>query len=306
MTTPRVCFCLATVALVFAMPFRAACSTDPLPPKKLLVVSVTTGYRHASIPTAERVLSNLAARSGRFTVDFVENPPGMPTIPPPPFPGPGPDNAAYEEARARWLTTVPAALTPLSPANLARYDGVVFLSTTGDLPLPDRDGFVEWVRQGHAFIGVHAAADTFHDYPAYIAMLGAEFMHHGAQVSVDCLNQDPAHAATSGLQASWTVFDEIYLFKNFDEASVHMLLALDRHPNDKTPGFYPVSWCKPFGTGRVFYTSLGHREDVWDPNFSVRRKNAPEVATAFQQHLLGGILWALQLAPGQDYSSPSK
>jgi len=300
MTTPRVPCCLAASLLILAMPFRADCAPDTASPRRLLVVSVTTGYRHSSIPTAERILSRLAAESGKFSVDFVENPPGMPVTPPPPYPGPGPGNAAYVKARAIWLPTVAAALAPMSPANLSRYDGVVFLMTTGDLPLPDRDGFVDWVRQGHAFIGVHAAADTFHGYPAYLDMLGGEFNHHGAQVSVDCLNQDPAHAACSPLPATWTVFDEIYQFKNFERSSVHVLLALDRHPNDKTPGFYPVAWCRPFGTGRVFYTSLGHREDVWDDAYEGHRMNPPAVALAYQRHLLGGILWALRLAPGSD------
>jgi len=45
-------------------------------PKKLLVVTTTTGFRHASIPTLEKMLSQLAASSGEFTVDFVQQPPG--------------------------------------------------------------------------------------------------------------------------------------------------------------------------------------------------------------------------------------
>jgi uncharacterized protein len=55
-----------------------------------------------------------------------------------------------------------------------------------------------------------------------------------------------------------------------------------------------------FGKGRVFYTSLGHREDVWDPAREEKdgRKNSPDDAKRFQQHLVGGILWALNLAPG--------
>ena len=36
----------------------------------LLVVTVTKGFRHESIPTAERVLRGLAHRSGAFLVDF--------------------------------------------------------------------------------------------------------------------------------------------------------------------------------------------------------------------------------------------
>ena len=45
-------------------------------PKKLLVVTTTTGFRHSSIPTAEKILAQLAHDSGEFTVEFVEQPPG--------------------------------------------------------------------------------------------------------------------------------------------------------------------------------------------------------------------------------------
>jgi type 1 glutamine amidotransferase len=123
-------------------------------------------------------------------------------------------------------------------------------------------------------------------------MIGAEFKTHEAQVEVDPINQDPKCPACSHLPATWKVFDEIYQFKNFERSKVHGLLTLDKHPNNKSPGDYPISWCKQYGKGRVFYTSLGHREDVWDPN-APDRKNPKEVAEAYQKHILEGIKWAL-------------
>lgn len=85
--------------------------------------------------------------------------------------------------------------------------------------------------------------------------------------------------------------------KDFDPAKVHGLLTLDKKPDvkDPAPGIYPIAWCKEYGKGRVFYTSLGHREDVWDPSWSKDRKNSKEVAEAYQQHILAGIKWALGL-----------
>ena len=76
---------------------------------------------------------------------------------------------------------------------------------------------------------------------------------------------------------------------------------MNAHPNDLTPGYFPLSWNKEFGKGRVFYTALGHREDVWDAEWKDgkgERKNAPEIAKTYQEHILGGILWALGLAEG--------
>jgi type 1 glutamine amidotransferase len=181
------------------------------------------------------------------------------------------------------------------------YDGFVFASTTGDLQLPDRDGFIELIKGGKAFIATHSGSDTYHQFPGYIDMLGGEFQTHKSQVEVQPILHDPAHPATKPISSMWKVFDEIYIIKSFDKAKVHALMGLDAHPNEKTPGYFPISWCKEFGSGRVFYTSLGHREDVWDPTWKIDskdRKNSPEIAHTYQQHLLGGILWALKLAEG--------
>jgi type 1 glutamine amidotransferase len=97
--------------------------------------------------------------------------------------------------------------------------------------------------------------------------------------------------------------DEIYEFNRFDRARVHGLLSLDRlaldgDGNGQTPGDYSISWSRIHGSGRVFYTALGHREDIWDPGYTEPggRRNQAAVARQFQQHLLGGILWALGLA----------
>ncbi|HEY4415393.1 MAG TPA: ThuA domain-containing protein [Verrucomicrobiae bacterium] len=265
-------------------------------PKKLLVVTTTTGFRHSSIPTLEKVLTQLGQSSGEFTVDFVEQPPGhLTTGFTPPLKADATD--AEKAAEAAWQEQLKVALQKLSPENLKNYDGVVFASTTGDLPIPDKQGFLDWIKAGHAFIGIHAASDTFHGWPGYIDMLGGEFAHHGRQVSVDCLKQDPSNPATASLPKVWHIQqEEIYQFKNYDPTKVHDLLILDKHPETGAPGYYGVSWCKSYGDGKVFYTSLGHREDLIDTDPNIHdRKNSVETAQAYQTFLLGGIEWALGL-----------
>jgi len=242
-------------------------------PKKLLVVTTTTGFRHSSIPNLEKVIAQLGQTSGEFTVDYVHQP-----------------NPMNEQA-------LKDALQKLSPESLKNYDGVVFASTTGDLPIPDPQGLVDWIKAGHAFIGIHSASDTFHKWPEYAQMLGGEFKGHGAQVGVECLNQDPKNPANAHLGKSWTIAqEEIYEFKNYDPANLHDLLILDKHPQNKEAGHFPVTWCKPFGSGKIFYTSLGHREDIIDTDPDLKdRKNPIETSKAYQQHVLGGIEWALGL-----------
>ena len=224
--------------------------------RRLLVVTVTKGFRHSdSIPVAERILRELGERSGLFTVDYART---------------------DEELQQK-----------MSPEGLKGYDGVFFASTTGDLPLSDPAGFLRWIGAGHAFVGAHAATDTLHEFPPYLEMIGAEFKTHGAQVEVECLVEGGNHPSTRHLGRSVTVFDEIYQFKNYYRRHLHVLLALDRHPNTKAPGDYPLAWCKRYGRGRVFYTALGHRPDVWEKPW-------------YQEHVLGGILYALGLEKGDD------
>ena len=44
---------------------------------------------------------------------------------------------------------------------------------------------------------------------------------------------------------------------------------------------FPATWARKHGEGRVFYTSMGHREDVWE-------------SPTFQQLLAGGLNWAFK------------
>lgn len=254
-------------------------------PKKVLVVTTTTGFRHSSIPTAEKILAKLAQESGAFTVEYARVEPKDPEFK-------GPDGKPDTNKVAHAIQQVLAE--KMSPAALKHYNAVIFANTTGDLPLPDPQGFINWVKSGKGFVGMHAASDTFHHFAPYIDMLGAEFKKHEAQVEVEPINQDPQCPACRHLPPTWKVFDEIYQFQNFDRAKVHGLLGLDKNPNHPIAGDYPISWCKMFGKGRVFYTSLGHREDVWDPE-APDRKNPKELAEAYQKHILEGIKWALGL-----------
>ena len=264
-------------------------------PKKLLVVTTTTGFRHSSIPTAEKVIAQLGKQSGAFTVEYAQQPGNQPNAPKKPKADASQEEmdkytgaqAKYKEAEAEWQTALKQNLDKLSAENLKNYDAVVFANTTGDLPLPDRQAFLDWIAEGHAFIGMHSASDTYHGFPPYIEMLGGEFQGHGAQAGVECLVQDPKHPSTKHLGESYCIEqEEMYLIKNYDPSKVHELLTLDKHPNKKKEaGHFPVTWAKEFGKGKVFYTTLGHREDVWENE-------------RYKKHILGGIKWALGLEPG--------
>ncbi len=237
----------------------SSAGADPVPsppstrPFVVLVVTYTTGFRHSSIPTAEATIATLGDRSGLFSVRY-----------------------------CRTAEDVNALLTADA---LKSVNAVFFANTTGDLGLPDLDGFFAWIRAGGAFLGAHSASDTYHNEPRYLDMLGAEFLTHGNQASVDVVVEQPSHPADAGLGARFQIFDEIYHFTANNRGRVNMLLSLDRAPADglageNQPADLPISWNKSYGAGRVFYTALGHREEVWQD-------------ARFQTHLAGALRWAL-------------
>lgn len=220
----------------------------------LLVVTHTAGFRHSSIPDGEAFIADLGRQTGAFDVAYARN-----------------------EADVRRLITADG---------LRGFDAVAFVNTTGNLGIPDMAAFLTWIREGHGFVGVHSASDTYHDDPRYLDMLGNEFDTHGDQAEVEIVVDDATHPATAGLGARLRIRDEIYRFRLSNRSQVGMLLSLDRFPADGLaragePGDLPIAWQKPYGQGRVFYTALGHREDVWQD-------------ARFRQHLRGALLWALR------------
>lgn len=266
------------LAAVLALGAIGGAKAAPPPKKKLLVVTHTTGFRHADTigpaggkGIAQQILAEIGEKSGTYTVDYCLN----------------------QDDVTKMLT--PAYL------NANHYDGVIFANTTGNLHIPDLKAFADWIAAGHAFIGTHSAGDTYHPSDTdgdttYIDMVAAEFRTHGAQAEVDCIVEDPKHPAVKHMAPSYKVKDEIYHYRVNNRDKVHVLLALKTQGMDGVkdekgvdgsgkPTDMLISWCKMHGKGRVFYTALGHRPDVWQ-------------SEPYQLHLLGGIRWALGLAKG--------
>ncbi|MBU6400794.1 MAG: hypothetical protein KGS61_10780, partial [Verrucomicrobia bacterium] len=102
--------------LILAVIGLALDSATAAAPKHLLVVSATRGFRHSSIPVAENILATLGEQTGQFTVDYVRG---------------GPDGKGEQD------------FEKMTPEALKNYDGVVFVSTTGDLPIPDKQAFLD-------------------------------------------------------------------------------------------------------------------------------------------------------------------
>jgi type 1 glutamine amidotransferase len=207
---------------------------QPLP--RVLLLSRTAGFRHASIPAGIEALRQLADAAG-FVLTATEDP------------------SAFTEA------------------NLADYRAVVFLSTTGAVLTDEgRKALESFHSSGGGFLGIHSAAGTEYDWPYYGTLLGARFRSHPQPQPAVVTVQDRNHPATAHLPEQWAWDDEWYDFRsNPREAGVRVLASVDEggYQGGLMGADHPLVWCQePSDAGRSFYTSLGHHIAAYaDPDF---------------------------------------
>ena len=256
-----------TCAAIFtsAAPAGAEGGGDDEPRFRALIFGKTAAFRHTEcIPSGTVAIAQLAVRND-FAVDATEN---------------------------------AAAFTA---ANLAQYDVVIFLCTTGDvLNAAQQTAFEAYIRGGGGYAGVHSASDTEYDWPFYGGLVGAYFRDHPGVPGVNTQYQeatvrveDRGTAATEDLPRRWVREDEWYNFRTNPRDDVHVLMSLDEStydprgysvPGGSAPmGDHPIAWCQRYEGGRSFYTALGHRGSYWSEPLLLA-------------HVLGGIEMAAGVA----------
>jgi type 1 glutamine amidotransferase len=209
------------------------------------------------------------------------------------------------------------------PETISQYDAFLF-ETTGDLtkeggdnqrPMPPegKEALLKAIAGGKGFVGCHCASDTFHspgdknkDQPRdqvdpYILMLGGEFISHGDQQKATMRVIDPKFPGAAGLK-DFELLEEWYALKNF-APDLHVILVQETQGMRTDKGNwiyqrpdYPATWARKQEKGRVFFTSMGHREDVWQN-------------PTFQDLLVGALSWALgnveaDVTPNLDKAAP--
>ncbi len=234
---------------IAAAPVAAAAETAPF---DVLVFSKTAGFRHGSIPAGIAAIQQLGSDNG-FEVTATE------------------DAGAFTDE------------------NLAQYEAVVWLSTTGDVLNDDQQAaFERYVQSGGGYAGIHAASDTEYDWPWYGELVGAYFSAHPQNQDATIKVEDHVHESTAHLPARWDRFDEWYNFRTNPRDSVHVLASLDETTYSAGSGAmgaeHPTAWCQVYDGGRSWYTGGGHTDQSYAE---------PE----FLQHLLGGIQTAAGVVP---------
>lgn len=219
--------------------------------RKILYVTHSAGFKHSALPLSQQILKEIGDRSGLFEVTATED------------------------------------LSLITGEGLKPYAAIVFY-TTGELPITDdqKTALLNFIKSGKAFVGIHSATDTFYKWAEYGEMIGGYFDQHPWHQEVSVKVEDQKHPATRHLGQSFKITDEIYQFKQWDRTKVKVLLSLDPLSVDltkptvhRTDKDFALAWCREYGRGRVFYTALGHRPEVWKDE-------------RFQQMLIGAMRWA--------------
>lgn len=213
----------------------------------VLVFSKTAGWHHDSIPAGVAAIEELG-RLHDFNVSWTED-----------------------------------ADRVFSERELAKYQAVIFLQTTGDiLDAKHKEAFERYIRSGGGYVGVHSASDTEYGWPWYTRLVGHMFDHHPAIQSAVLKVENRNFPGMERYAARNLVTEEWYAFKPAT-SKVSYLLSVDESSYQAGPkgmgAFHPVSWYQHYDGGRAFYTALGHLPATYgDP--------------LFRHQLYGGIYWA--------------
>jgi len=221
-------------------------------PTSILYFTHPAGYRHEVIPTSREILKQIGEAAPRFDVTASED------------------------------------VSVFTAENLRRFGAVMFF-TTGELPMNDsqKQALIDFVRGGGGFLGVHSATDTFYRWPEYGKLIGGYFDQHPWHGAVRIDVADRSDPLVAFIGPSMALSDEIYQIRDFDVGGSHVLLHLDPTSVDlrrdnvhRHPYGWPLAWTRAYGSGRVFYTALGHEESVW-------------LDARFQTLLHNAVLWAI-------------
>jgi len=206
----------------------------------VLVFSKTAGFRHNSISSGLKMMSDLAQER-------------------------------------KWILTATENSELFTTEFLKNFDVVVFLNSTQNV-LNDQEqkAFESFMSSGKGFVGIHAATDCGYDWPWYGKLTGAYFKTHPHCQAGTIIIEDTTHPAMipfKGMKTYRTV-DEWYSFKENPRAKVHVLARLDENSLDAESlkddkwkmNDHPLIWYQEIGNIRSFYTVFGHTPEAFqDP-----------------------------------------
>ncbi|MDQ3101812.1 MAG: ThuA domain-containing protein, partial [Bacteroidota bacterium] len=180
---------------------------------------------------------------------------------------------------------------------LMEYEVIIFSNTSGNaiLNTAQRSNFENWIAAGGDVFGIHAASDTYRhstangsgtgEWDFYSELIGASVQaspNHVSGTPAYALHKIGAHPSTAALPDPWIKEEEYYYWENgYLNAANQPVLEVEETmgPNGEVNSYdapRPMSWYRITGSGRVFYTALGHAQTNYtsDDLFRLHIKNA--------------------------------
>ena len=188
-------------------------------------------------------------------------------------------NSTHHDS-ARYAPMLKAALAPdgidiaytadpndLNPATLAKYDALLIYANHTTITPEQEKALLDFVASGKGFLPIHSASYCFQNSPAYIALVGAQFLRHGTgEFTAEIVKPD--HPVMRGI-TPFQVWDETYVHTKHNQDRTVLMERVDAE------GREPWTWVRTHGKGRVFYTAYGHDERAWShPMFQRLIRNA--------------------------------
>jgi len=146
-------------------------------------------------------------------------------------------------------------------------DGSV--ARVSDLSAEEEDGLFRFVGGGKGLIGIHGTAWWIGGRA--VDLIGGHANWHPPGSTFTVHIEDKCHPITQGVE-DFEVEDEIYI--SAYDPHIHVLASAEWFGRA-----HPMAWVKQYGTGRVFYTTLGHGPGTF-------------TCTGMQKFFTQGVKWA--------------
>lgn len=166
----------------------------------------------------------------------------------------------------------------INAETLSNVDVIVWNNVSGDvLTLTQRRALQDYVEGGGGFVAVHGSGgDPTYFWDWYVdQLIGARFIGHPMNPQFQdarIVVSGEASAIGRNLSPGWTMNDEWYSFAESPRGNGSTIIAeLDESTyspsgimgQDLRMGDHPIAWTRCVGSGRAFYSAIGHRPETY-------------------------------------------